>query len=337
MDLRTKYMGLELKNPIVPSASPLSESVDGIKRMADAGAAAVVMFSLFEEQLQQEEATETARLSAGTESFAESLSYFPKVDDYRVGPEQYLEIINKASQSVDIPIIASLNGVSSEGWIGYAKKMQDAGAKGLELNIYHIPTDPKLSGAKVEKMYLETVKAVTGSVTIPVAVKVSPFFSSMANMARKLKSAGADALVLFNRFYQPDFDLDHLSVVSNLNLSTPDEIRLPLRWIAILHGRVKVSLAATSGVQSVQEVVKYLLAGADVTMTTSALLKKGVGYITTLLEDLQSWMEEHEYESVKQMKGSMSQKSVADPTAFERANYIKILEKYKGEYHLAAT
>lgn len=334
MDLRTKYIGLELKNPIVPSASPLSENVDGIKRLVEAGAAAVVMFSLFEEQLKQEAATEQARLEAGTESFAEALSYFPAIGDYRVGPEQYLEIIHQASQAVDIPIIGSLNVVSSEGWIDYAKKMQDAGAKGLELNIYHLATDPKLSGAKVEKTYVDVVKAVTASVTIPVAVKLSPFFSSIANMARKLKNAGADALVLFNRFYQPDFDLDQLVVAPTLNLSTPEEVRLPLRWIAILYGRVKVSLAATSGIHNVQEVAKCLLAGADVVMTASALLKKGPAHLTTLLENLENWMEEKGYESVRKMKGVMSQRSVADPAAFERANYIRVLGSYKADYHL---
>jgi dihydroorotate dehydrogenase (fumarate) len=329
-------MGLELKNPIVPSASPLSENVDGIKRLAEAGAGAVVMFSLFEEQLKQEAVMEQARLEAGTESFAESLSYFPAIADYRVGPDQYLEIINQASQAVDIPIIGSLNGVSPEGWIEYAKKMQDAGAKGIELNIYHLATDPKMSGAKVEKMYLDVVKAVSASVTVPVAVKLSPFFSSIANMARKLKNAGADALVLFNRFYQPDIDLDQLAVSPTLQLSTPEEIRLPLRWIAILYGRVKVSFAATSGVHNVQEVAKCILAGADVVMTASALLKKGPAHITTLLENLENWMEEKGYESVKKMKGVMSQKTVADPAAFERANYIKVLERYKAEYHLPA-
>ncbi len=334
MDLRTKYMGLELRNPIVPSASPLSENVDGIKRMADAGAGAVVMFSLFEEQLKQEDAMEAQLLNAGTESFAESLSYFPKTTDYHVGPEQYLELINKASQAVDIPIIGSLNGISSEGWKDYARKIQEAGAKGLELNIYYIPTDPKLAGAKVEKQYIENVKAVKAAVTIPVAVKISPYFSSMANMARKLKNAGANALVLFNRFYQPDLDLENLTVLSNLSLSSPSEIRLPLRWIAILHGRVKISLAASRGVHSVQEVVKYIMAGADIVMSTSALLQNGIGFISTLIKDLEQWMEQHEYKSVKQMKGVLSQKSVADPTAFERANYIKILEKYKVEYRL---
>ncbi len=333
-NLKTKYMGLDLKNPIVPSASPLSESVDGIKRMADAGAAAVVMFSLFEEQLKMDAESETERLAAGTESFAESLSYFPKIDDYIVGPEQYLDLINKASQAVDIPIIGSLNGFSHEGWISYAKKMQDAGAKAIELNIYHLPTDPKISGAKVEKMYIDVVKAVTSSVTVPVAVKLNPYFSATANMAKKLKSAGAKGLVLFNRFYQPDFDLENMSVAPTLFLSSPGNIRIPLRWIAILYGRVKVSLAATSGVYTAQEVVKYILAGADVVMTTSSLLQKGVGNITNLIEGLENWMEEKEYESVKQMKGAMSHKSVADPAAFERANYIKIIEKYKREYKM---
>lgn len=334
VNLKTKYMGLDLKNPIVPSASPLSESVEGIQRMADAGASAVVMFSLFEEQLKMEQATESDLLAAGSESFAESLSYFPKVDDYQVGPGQYLDIIHKASQAVDIPIIGSLNGISSEGWIDYAKKMQDAGAKAIELNIYHLPTDPKLSGAKVEKMYVDVVKAVSSSVTVPVAVKLSPYFSATANMAKKLKNAGAKALVLFNRFYQPDFDLDTLSVAPTLSLSQSANIRLPLRWIAILYGRVKVSLAATSGVYTAQDAAKYILAGADVVMTTSSLLQKGVGHITNLVDGLGHWMEEKEYESIKQMKGAMSQKSVSDPTAFERANYIKIIEKYKREYKM---
>lgn len=332
MDLRTKYMGLELKNPIVPSASPLSQSVDSIKRLADAGASAVVMFSLFEEQLKMEEALESSLLAAGTESFGEALSYFPKTDDYHVGPEQYLDLINKASQAVSIPIIASLNGVSPEGWVDYARKMQDAGAKALELNIYHLAADPKISGSKVEKMYIDVVKAVKGAVTVPLAVKLSPFFSSTSNMARKLKRAGADALVLFNRFYQPDFDLNDMTVASSLHLSTSEEIRLPLRWIAMLHGRVKVSLAATSGAHTVEDVVKFVLAGADVVQTASALLKHGPAHITTLVNGLTQWMETHEYKSLRQMKGSMSQKSVENPTAFERANYIKIIEKYKGEY-----
>ena len=332
MDLKTKYMGLELKNPIVPSASPLSQSVDSIKRLADAGASAVVMFSLFEEQLKMEEALESSLMAAGTESFAEALSYFPKSDDYHVGPEQYLELVQKASQAVDIPIIGSLNGVSHEGWVNYARKIQDAGAKALELNIYHLAADPTISGSKVEKMYIEAVKAVKSAVTIPLAVKLSPFFSSISNMSRKLKRAGADALVLFNRFYQPDFDLNDMTVIPSLQLSSSEDIRLPLRWIAMLHGRVRVSLAATSGVQTVEDVVKFVAAGADVVQTASALLKHGPTHVTALVDGLAKWLEEHEYKSIRQLKGSMSQKSVENPTAFERANYIKIIEKYKGEY-----
>jgi dihydroorotate dehydrogenase (fumarate) len=334
MDLSTTYMGMSLKNPLVPSAAPVSESVDKIRQMEDAGAAAVVMFSIFEEQVRQEDQLLDDRLHAGTESFAESLSYFPSVGDYHVGPEEYLQTIRKATDATDIPIIGSLNGVSHEGWISYARKIQEAGAKGLELNAYYIPTNPALTGADVEQQYLDVLKAVKSAVTIPVALKIGPFFSSMANMAQQFDQAGADALVLFNRFYQPDFDLENMTVASTLNLSTPEDIRLPLCWIAILHGRLQASLAATTGVHTVREVAKYLLAGADVVMTTAALLKKGIQHLTTLVEDLDNWLEENEYESVRQMKGVLSQKSVADPAAFERANYIKILEKYKTEYRM---
>ena len=335
MDLKTKYMGLELKNPIVPSASPLSENVDTIKKMEDAGAGAVVMFSIFEEQVQKEAAKLDEGLTAGSESFAESLSYFPEVGDYRVGPEKYIEIVNKAVEAVDIPIIGSINGISHEGWIDYAKKIEDAGAKGIELNVYYIPTDLELSGGLVERMYIDILKAVKGAVSVPVALKLNPFFSAMANMAKQFDEAGADALVLFNRFYQPDFNLETLSVESTLNLSTPEEMRLPLRWIAILYGKIKASIAATTGVHSATDAAKYLLAGADVAMVTSSLLKKGVNHIGTLTKDLEGWMEKHEYESVEQMKGAMSQKSVADASAFERANYIKIIEKYKAEYTMS--
>ena len=334
MNLTTKYMGLELKNPIVASAGPLSETAGGIKQLEDAGAAAVVMFSLFEEQLQQEAASLDRQLTDNTESYAEALSYFPQVGDYRVGPEQYLEILHQATQRVQIPIIGSLNGISAKGWTEYARKMQDAGAKGIELNLYYIPADPKLSALAVEKRKIAVVQEVKAAVTIPVAVKLSPYFTSMASLARKMKRAGADALVLFNRFYQPDFDIEELTVSPTLHLSTAEEIRLPLRWIAMLRGQLRISLAATSGVQTYVEVVKYLLAGADVVMTTSALLQHGPGHITTLLNGLQQWMEAKEYKSVKQMRGAMSQKNVADPTAFERANYIKILEKFKQEYSL---
>ncbi len=332
MDLRTTYMGMQLKHPIVVSASPLSTELDNIKRMEDAGAAAVVMFSLFEEQLKQESAAMEHLMESGTESFAESLSYFPNVEDYTVGPESYLELLRRASEAVDIPIIGSLNGVTHEGWIDYAKKIQDAGAQGIELNVYYIPANLNTSGREVEQRYLEVIKAVKASVTVPVALKLSPFFSSIGDMARQFDEAGADALVLFNRFYQPDFDLDSLEVEPNLDLSTPSEIRLPLLWIAVLYGRINASLAATRGVNSATEVVKYLMAGADAVMTASAMLKNGIEFLTTLVDGLTTWMEQKDYVSVEQMKGSMSQQHVADPAAFERANYIKILESYKNEY-----
>ncbi len=329
MDLRTTYMGLSLKNPLVVSAGPLSDSVEKIKRMEDAGASAVVMFSIFEEQLRQESAVLEYALSAGTDSFGEALSYFPAMEDYQVKPDRYLQIIEKASKSTQIPIIGSLNGVTNEGWINYAKSIEQAGAKGLELNVYWIPTDPAMGSAEVEQRYLDIVKTVKSAVKIPVALKLSPFFSSMAHFARRVDEQGVDALVLFNRFYQPDFDLEELEVVPQLNLSTPYEIRLPLLWIALLHGRVKCSLAATRGVHSATEIIKYLMAGADVTMTTSALLQKGIDHLRVMLQDLQQWMDAHEYASVRQMRGCLSQRHVADPSAYERANYIKVLESYK--------
>ncbi len=332
MDLRTTYMGMELQHPIVASASPLSGSVANIKRLEDAGASAVVMFSLFEEQLQHESAALEYLMTAGTESFAESLNYFPEMDDYTVGPDSYLDLLRRASDAVDIPIIGSLNGITNTGWIEYAQLMQEAGAKGIELNIYYIPADLVTSGREVEERYIEIITAVKAAVTVPVAVKLSPFFSAIGSMAKTLDDAGADALVLFNRFYQPDFDLDRLEVAPNLQLSTPDEIRLPLLWIAVLYGKLRASLGATRGVHTPVEVVKYLMAGADAVMTTSALLKNGADYLATLRDGLRTWMEMHHYSSVAQMKGSMSQRNVADPTAFERANYIKTLESYKGDY-----
>ncbi len=332
MDLQTTFMGLKLQHPIVASASPFSESVDNIKRMEDAGAAAVVMFSLFEEQLKHESAAMEHLMASGTNSYAESLSFFPEVEDARAGPEDYLELIRRASEAVDIPIIGSLNGITSEGWTETAKMMEEAGAKGIELNVYYIPADLNLSGREVEQRYLDVVKAVKSAVSIPVALKLGPFFSAFANIAKQFDEAGADALVLFNRFYQPDFDLDKLEVVTNLTLSTPNEIRVPLLWIAVLYGRIAASLAATRGVTSAVEVVKYIMAGADAVMTTSALLKRGIEFLTVLLDDLKAWMEERGYESVDQMKGSMSHKHCADPSAFERANYIKVLESYQPEW-----
>ena len=329
MNLSTNYMGLSLKNPIVPSSSPISEDVDNIRKLADAGAAAIIMFSIFEEQLRMEAAALDHYATAGDNSYAESTSFFPPLDAYHVGPSRYLDIIHRASQAVDIPIIGSLNGMTSEGWIDYASQIEEAGAQAIELNIFMIPADPRQTGTQVETSYLDIVRAVKETVSIPVAVKMNPFFSSIGNMARKFEEAGADGLVMFNRFIQPDFDLDEMEVVPNLKLSSPDEIRLPLRWIAILYGKLGLSLAATRGVHSAREVVKYILAGADVVCTTSALLKQGIPYLGRMITDLVTWMDEHEYESVEQMKGAMSQKSVADPSAFERANYIKTIEHFK--------
>ncbi len=329
MNLSTTYMGIPLKNPIVPSASPISESVDNIRRLADAGAPAVIMFSIFEEQLRMDAAAMDHYTTAGDNIYAESTSFFPPLEEYHVAPTRYLDIINRASQAVDIPIIGSLNGLSSEGWIDYATQIEQAGAAALELNIFMVPTDPKVSGSQVEQHYIDIVKAVKDAVTIPVAVKMSPFFSSIANMSKRFEEAGADGLVLFNRFIQPDFDLEELEVVPTLHLSTPQEIVLPLRWIAILYGKLGISLGATRGVHSAVEVVKYILAGADIVCTTAALLKHGIPVLGRMLEDLEKWMDEHEYESVEQMKGAMSQKSVSDPSAFERANYIKTIEHFK--------
>lgn len=329
MNLNTTYMGLPLRNPIVPSASPLSEKIDTIKQLEDAGASAVVLYSLFEEQITHEQKELNYFLSQGAESYQEALSYFPDVHEYRTGPEEYLEHIHHAKQAVEIPIIASLNGVSTGGWIDYARKMEQAGADALELNIYYIPTDPKFNSSVVEELYVENLHVIKSSVKIPIALKLSPFFSSMANVAMRLDVGGADALVLFNRFYQPDFDLEKLEVVPSLHLSTSHEMTLPLRWIAILYGKVKASLAATTGIHTAVDAIKMLMAGADVTMMCSALLHHGPKYVATVLREMREWMEAHEYESVAQMKGSMSQKSCAEPAAFERANYMKVLNSWR--------
>jgi dihydroorotate dehydrogenase (fumarate) len=322
-------MGMPLKNPIVPSASPLSENLDNIQRMEAAGAAAIVLPSLFEEQITQESHQLDHYLSYGAESFAESLSYFPDMETYRVGPEEYLALISRAKMAVDIPIIASLNGVSTGGWIEYAQKIEQAGARALELNVYYIPTDTGMTGTEVEQMHVDIVRDVKNSISIPVAVKVSPFFSATANMAFCLAEAGADGLVFFNRFYQPDFDLENLEVVPHLVLSNSHELLLPLRWVAILYGRVPADFAITSGVHTHEEVLKGLMAGAKVTMMTSELLRNGIDRIGEILEDMTSWMEENEYESVTQMQGSMSQQHVAEPAAFERANYMKVLGSWR--------
>ncbi len=328
IDLSTTYLGLTLTSPLVASASPLCEDIGNIRRMEDAGASAVVLHSLFEEQIDLESHYLDRYLSHGTESFAESLTYFPDMTGYNLGPDGYLEHIRKARAAVAIPVIGSLNGVSTGGWIRYAKKMQEAGANALELNVYYIPTDPELTGARVEEMYVDLVRDVRASVSIPVAVKLGHSFSAMANLARRLDQAGAGALVLFNRFYQPDFDLESLEVVPRLTLSSSYELLLRLHWVAILYGRIRADLAVTGGVHAAEDVLKAMMAGARVAMMTAALLKHGIGHLATVRAGLLAWMEAHEYESIRQMQGSMSHRSVAEPAAFERANYLKVLSSY---------
>ena len=329
MDLSTKYLGLTLRTPLVPSASPLSEDIDNIKRLEDAGAAAVVLYSLFEEQITHEALELEHHLTQGTESYAESLSYFPEPDEFVSRADEYLDHIRNAKSAVEIPIIASLNARSNGGWTDFAKDIAAAGADALELNIYHIPTDMEMPGSEVENSYINIVKSVKSAIDIPVAVKVSPFFSNFANMANKLDNAGADGLVLFNRFYQPDIDLEALEVVPRVLLSTPMALRLPMRWIAILYSTVKADLAATSGIHKAEDVIKMLMVGANVTMLCSVLLKYGIDQLRQIEQDLIDWMETHEYESILQMQGSVSQKNCANPSAFERAQYMRALQSYK--------
>src|SRR5262245_4546151 len=329
MDLTTTYLGIRLRTPLVPSASPLSEEIDNIKRMEDAGASAVVLSSLFEEQILLDRYELHHHMKQGTDSFAEALTYIPEPDDIRLGAEDYLERIRKAKEAVAIPIIASLNGVSIGGWTDYASLIQDAGADALELNIYNIPTNPTQTGAEVEQTYLNIFAMVKSLVTIPVAVKLSPFFSNLANMATRLDEAGADGLVLFNRFYQPDIDLDNLIVRPNVILSTPRALRLPLRWIAILYGRIRADLAATSGIHTAQDVIKMMMVGANAAMLCSVLLRHGINHIRLIEQALRQWMEEREYESVGQMRGSMSQIHCENPGEFERAQYVRALHSFK--------
>lgn len=329
MDLTTTYMGLQLKNPLVPSASPMSKDIANIKRLEDAGASAIVMYSLFEEQIAHEQRELDHFLSQGTDSYQEAISYFPDQGDYHMGPEEYLEHIRAAKEATDIPIIGSLNGVSAGGWLEYATKIEEAGADGLELNVYYIPTRMDLTAIEIENIYIEDLRRIKESISIPVAMKLSPYFSSMANMAKKLDEAGADALVLFNRFYQPDFDLEALDVVPTVNLSHSEEGRLPLRWIAILYGNIEAGMAASTGVHTHLDALKMFMAGADVAMMCSALLEHGPQHLGTVLNDLRQWMLEKEYSSISQMKGSMSQRAVAEPAAFERANYMKALNSWK--------
>ena len=327
-DLSTSYLGLSLKNPLVVSPSPLCADLGAIRKMEDAGASAVVLHSLFEEQLTIDSQDLDRFLTSGTESFAEALSYFPDMGQFKLGPEAYLEHIQKAKKAVKIPIIGSLNGVSTGGWVSFAKKIEQAGADALELNVYYIATDPDMSGAQVEQMYADLVRDVRASLKIPIAVKLGPYFSSMASVARRLDQAGANGLVLFNRFYQPDFDLEKLEVIPNLNLSRSEELRLRLCWVAILSGRIKADMAITGGVHTAEDVIKSMMAGAKVAMMTSALLKNGIEHLKTVREGIAAWMEKHEYASIRQMQGSMSQKSVAEPAAFVRANYMKVLRSY---------
>jgi dihydroorotate dehydrogenase (fumarate) len=327
-DLSTSYLGLTLKNPLVVSPSPLCEDLGAIRKMEEAGASAVVLHSLFEEQLTLNSQDLDRFLTHSTESSAEALSYFPDLGQYKLGPDAYLEHIRKAKAAVQIPVIGSLNGVSTGGWIDFAKKIEQAGADALELNVYYIPTDAEMSATQVEKMYADLVHDVRASIRIPVAVKLGPYFSSMASVAHRLEQAGANGLVLFNRFYQPDFDLEKLEVVPNLNLSRSTDLRLRLTWVGILYGKIKADMAITGGVHTAEDVIKSMMAGAKVAMMTSALLKQGVDHLKTVCADLVKWMEAHEYTSIRQMQGSMSQKSVAQPTAFVRANYMKVLRSY---------
>jgi dihydroorotate dehydrogenase (fumarate) len=328
-DLSTTYLGLELKNPLVASASPLSKNMETVLELEAAGISAIVMYSLFEEQIIHESLELDHFLFYGSESSAEINSFYPQSGTFTLKADAYIESLKKIKQTVHIPVIGSLNGVSTGGWIKYAKKIEDAGADGLELNLYFLPTDPGLTASKLEENYITLVHNVRNSIKIPLAVKISPFFTTIPNIAKRLVEAGADGLVLFNRFYQPDFDLELMEVVPNLVLSTSNDLRLPLRWIAILYSQINADLALTSGIHTAEDVVKACMAGASVTMITSELLEKGIRRLPILLSEVEEWMTNHEYESVKQMQGSLSQKSVKEPAAFERANYMKVLNSFK--------
>jgi dihydroorotate dehydrogenase (fumarate) len=328
-DLTTTYLGLTLKNPIVASASPLSKKIDSAKKLDEAGVSAIVMYSLFEEQIIHESLELDHFLTRGTDSFAEAMTYLPDSGSYATGPGKYLDHLNAVKKAVSVPVIGSLNGVSKGGWTKYARHIQDAGADALELNLYYVASDPDLTAVELEDAYAELVAEVKGSITIPLAVKLSPFFTSIPNVCKKLADAGADGLVLFNRFYQPDFDLDELDVVHTLHLSDSTDLNLPLRWISILYGKIKADLALTSGVHTAQDVIKSMMAGAQVTMLASELLANGYKRVPEVLSVMEAWMQEREYASVKQMQGSMSQQAVREPAAFERANYMKVLGSWR--------
>lgn len=330
MDLTSTYLGLNLKNPIVPSASPLSKDIGKIKEMEDAGAAAVVLHSLFEEQITHDSLELFYHTVPHQESYAEATSYFPDTrGGFIIGPDEYLEHIRKTKEAVQIPVIASLNGTTPGGWTEYAKKMEVAGADALELNVYMIAADLKKSSEIIENTYVDILKLVKSTVKIPVTMKLSPYFSSMAGFAKKLDDAGTNGLLLFNRFYQPDINLETLEVTPNVIFSNPQSMRLPLRWIAILYGRVKADLAATSGIHSAEDIIKMVMVGAKITQMYAALHQYGIGHIRNLLRDIKTWMIDHEYESLDQMRGSMSHRAVANPAAFERANYMRALSSIK--------
>ena len=328
VDLTTTYLGMTLKTPLVASSSPLTQKVETVRQLEEAAVSAVVLYSLFEEQIIRESIRQHEDMERGAYSFAEATTFIPEIGRYSIGPETYVQYLSKVKQAVNIPVIGSLNGATTGGWIEYARKIEGAGADALELNLYYLATDPAETSADLEEMYISLVSDVVQKVSIPVAVKLSPFFTALPNFARRLVQAGARGIVLFNRFYQPDLDLEELEVMPNLTLSTSEEMRLPLRWIAILHGRVEADFALTSGVHTSTDMLKALMAGASVAMTASSLLKNGVEHAGVILDGAREWMETHEYQSVSQMKGSMSQKSVAEPSEFERANYMKVLSSY---------
>ncbi|HSM23740.1 MAG TPA: dihydroorotate dehydrogenase-like protein [Anaerolineaceae bacterium] len=327
-DLSTTYLGLKLKNPLVAAASPLSKKVETVKQLEEAGIAAVVMYSLFEEQITHESNALDYFLNRGSESYAEAMTYFPEMENYNIGPDSYLDLVSKIKKAVDIPVIGSLNGVSTGGWVDYAKKIEEAGADALELNIYYLPTDVKIVSKELEDAQIELVASVKNQLSIPLAVKLSPFYTALPAFANRLSNAGADGLVLFNRFYQPDIDTETLEVITSLNLSDSNDLLLPLRWVAILHGSIEADLALTSGVHNERDVLKAMMAGANVVQITSEFLANGIGRTTEILEGLNNWMVEYQYESITQMLGSMSHKSVAEPAAFERANYMKALQSF---------
>jgi len=329
MDLSTPYLGFTLPHPLIPGASPLSADFDTVRRLEDAGAAAIILPSLFEEQITAEALGTVHHMLVHEDSHAEALSYFPLAEEYAMGPARYLEHVRRVSEAVQVPVIGSLNGTSPEGWLEYARRIQDAGADALELNFYHVATDPSESGAAIEQRLLDVVRAVKAHVSIPVAVKLSPFFSSLANVAQQLDQAGADGLVLFNRFYQPDIDPDALEAVSRLHLSDSSDLLLRLRWLAILSGHVRASLAATGGVHTAVDAVKAVMSGAHAVQTVAALLIHGPAHLTRVRHELSQWLEEHEYESLAQARGSMSLFRCPDPEAFERGNYMKILQTWK--------